>query len=446
MAQRVMVDLFAGSGGMGLGMEMAGFQPVFVSELHSDALSTYLVNRPNLPVQEPQNQSGDILEYTQDPPKMQRLASRLNGDYGGVDLIVGGPPCQGYSGIGHRRTFTDLSKHDIPSNHLYREMATFISAVGPKAFVFENVRGLLSSKWTREGENGEVWATVLQKLESVRTRVDGFELGYTVRPAIVRASNYGVPQSRPRVLVVGIREDLKFEPTLELPADGLVPLGTGVAPDLVDVLGDLVDPDWAPGIGSTLVYPRRASSELIRWFRTQPNGKVARKGSAVTEQDYSNHSRAVLDRFMAMHHIGGQLPPEQRTKKFAQRLLRPRWGERGPNITVASLADDYVHFAQPRTLTVREWARLQTFPDWYQFVGQRTTGGRRRAGDPSLGIWSREVPKYTQIGNAVPVLLAQSVGVHLAGLLDRLEAAPAGTATPVLIDEIRLEPRLSVPA
>lgn len=107
-----------------------------------------------------------------------------------------------------------------------------------------------------------------------------------------------------------------------------------------------------------------------------------------------------------------------KTKKFAQRVLPARWGPTGPQITLASLPDDYVHYRRPRVLSVREWARLQTFPDWYEFKGRRTTGGRRRAGDPSVGDWSRDVPKYTQIGNAVPVALAQAVGRHIAALLE----------------------------
>ena len=81
------------------------------------------------------------------------------------------------------------------------------------------------------------------------------------------------------------------------------------------------------------------------------------------------------------------------------------------------MPDDYVHFSQPRSLTVREWARLQTFPDWYQFSGSRTTGGLRRAGNPQRGNFDRDLPKFTQIGNAVPVTLAEKVGIHFSKVL-----------------------------
>jgi site-specific DNA-cytosine methylase len=90
-----------------------------------------------------------------------------------------------------------------------------------------------------------------------------------------------------------------------------------------------------------------------------------------------------------------KIPDHLKTKKFSQRLLPERWGPNGPSITATSLADDYVHFSQARVLTVREWARLQGFPDWYQFSGSRTTGGLRRAGNPKEGIFDRELPNWT---------------------------------------------------
>ena len=82
-----------------------------------------------------------------------------------------------------------------------------------------------------------------------------------------------------------------------------------------------------------------------------------------------------------------------------------------------SSADDFVYFSQPRSLTVREWARLQTFPDWYLFAAKRTTGGIRRAGNPRESIFDRELPKYTQIGNAVPVKLDYEIGKHFQSLI-----------------------------
>jgi len=135
------------------------------------------------------------------------------------------------------------------------------------------------------------------------------------------------------------------------------------------------------------------------------------------EHEYSRHHERIVAKFEHMLRNDGQIPVRHATKKFAQRLLPAHWGPEGPMITATSLPDDYVHFSQPRTLTVREWARLQCFPDWYEFSGTRTTGGLRRAGNPRKGIHAREVPKYTQIGNAVPVLLAQAIGNHFRSIL-----------------------------
>ena len=97
--------------------------------------------------------------------------------------------------------------------------------------------------------------------------------------------------------------------------------------------------------------------------------------------------------------------------------MQPSWGDKPTGVTVISLPDGFVYYCEPRIPTVREWARLQTLPDWYVFKGPRTTGGRRRAGDPSKKIFDRDVPKYTQIGNAVPVRLAYELGMRVARLL-----------------------------
>ena len=139
----------------------------------------------------------------------------------------------------------------------------------------------------------------------------------------------------------------------------------------------------------------------------------------MTEQEYSDHAEYIRKKFAHMIANNGEIPEEFQTKKFAQRVFPREWDESGPGITVTSLPEDYVHYSQPRSPTVREWARIQTFPDWYQFAGSRTTGGRRRAGDPSKGIWDRDVPRYTQIGNAVPPMLAEKVGRHIAQMINQ---------------------------
>lgn len=409
------IDLFAGCGGLGLGLEQAGFETIFVNELHQDALSTYLLNRSDAALKERRNHSNDILEITQQASELDALADRLQREHGDVTLVAGGPPCQGYSGIGHRRSFV-VTKDEIPSNHLYREMAKVVERVAPRAFLFENVKGLLSGRWTPGGDKGEIWEDVQAAFRKIRVRVGGQELHYELGWDLVSAKDYGVPQNRPRVLLVGIRSDVEWRRNLSKPGHGLLPDTVGGAPDPIDLLGDLVDPEWQPG-GSTTRYLKPAKTEAQRLMRTMPNGELLAKGAQLTEHDYGKHAPHILAKFDHMLRNNGEIPVAMQTKKFAQRVIPARWGAGGPNITATSLADDYVHFSQPRVPTVREWARIQTFPDWYQFAGKRTTGGRRRAGDPSIGDWSREVPKYTQIGNAVPVQLGKAVGDHLLGIL-----------------------------
>lgn len=396
------VDLFAGCGGLSLGLEQAGFRPLAFSELNPDAAGSYVENRKNEGIAA----FGDVRELT------SGVLSALRSEWGrngikDIHLVVGGPPCQGYSGIGHRRSY-QVSRETIPSNHLYKEMIRVIEHLRPRAFLFENVRGLLAGRWTPDGEKGEIWRDVHAAFSAID--------GYQVRWALLQAKHYGVPQNRPRVLMVGVRDDLGWREQQDKVAGGLLPEPSGAPPGLKALLDDLVDNDYLTK-SETVAYPKVARTAAQRLLRTRRDGSVMKKGDPLTEHLYSQHSDKIRMKFEAMHKSGGQIPSEFRTKKFAQRLLLPEWGPDGPNITATSLADDFVHYAQPRTLTVREWARLQTFPDWYEFRGPRTTGGTRRAGIPTSGVWDRDVPRYTQIGNAVPVRLAYAVGAHLVQLV-----------------------------
>lgn len=411
------VDLFAGCGGLSLGLELAGFHPIFVNELNNDAMNTYLVNRLNKNPKLNKFKEFDVKKMVTMNAYIEDLISGFKSDYkininkGDLDLLVGGPPCQGFSGIGHRRSYS-VEKKQLPSNYLFEDMAFLISKLKPKIFLFENVRGLMSSRWTNDGTKGEIWDEVCETFNSIPN--------YTIRHTLVYAKDYGVPQNRPRVLLVGIRGDIKLPATNKTTiADGFLPTPKGIAPSINELLSDLIDRNYQNG-GSTDKYinkPKNSVQEQLRFNIF--NKKTLNKGDKLCEQDYSKHSDKVLKKFKYMQEHDGKIHHSMKTKKFAQRLLPAKWNGKGPTITATSLPDDYVHYKQPRILTVREWARLQMFPDWYQFCGKRTTGGIRRAGNPLASLHDRELPKYTQIGNAVPVELAHSIGKHFRKLLLR---------------------------
>ncbi len=407
------VDLFSGCGGLSLGLEQSGFKPLLFSEISPHAAETYIANRKDrdiIPV-------GDIYNLTDVDLKLLKTFWGYKG-IDDIDLVCGGPPCQGYSGIGHRRTFK-LDKKDIPSNHLFQEMVRVIRCLRPKVFLFENVRGLLNARWTPEGKSGEIFQAVLAEFETLSD--------YRIRWDLVHAKEYGVPQNRPRVIMIGIRNDIlparllfaggsDSAPRPDAVLNGFLPVPNGQPPTIVELLSDLEDPDYLTR-EVTDEYISQPLTEIQRILRTTSDGKILGKGSRLTEQEYSAHSQLIREKFAHMILNNGEIPEEFRTKKFAQRVFPRVWDHKGPNLTVTSLPEDYVHYSQARGPTVREWARLQTFPDWYEFKGPRTTGGRRRAGDPDQGIWDRDVPRYTQIGNAVPVMLAEKIGRHLVDIL-----------------------------
>ena len=390
---------------------------MYVNELNKDALETYLINRDkHFPHLRNNFFSQDIKEIVKDKKFFSNLLNKLEKEFGRnfkkdtVDLVTGGPPCQGFSGIGIRRSYS-VDKEQLPSNHLFQDMAFFIHKIQPRMFLFENVEGLIRSRWTKAGTKGEIFKDVLDTFKKLK--------GYEVKSRLVCAKDYGVPQNRPRILIIGIKKALlknknTFSDALE---GGFLPQPTNDYPNIDEVLSDLVDRSFKNG-RSTDTYlsePKTNWQKLIR--SNQFTGESLKKGDVLNEHKYSNHSEIVRKRFEYMIKNNGSIPDSLKTKKFAQRVLPAKWNDKGPNITACSLADDFVHFSQPRSLTVREWARLQTFPDWYLFAGKRTTGGIRRAGNPRESIFDRELPKYTQIGNAVPVKLAYEIGKHFLSFL-----------------------------
>ena len=413
------IDLFAGCGGLSLGLEQAGITPVYVNELNKDAMDSYLCNRIEENPLLNKYKSYDIKELSE-KTDIKKLIEDITKDYSindkkfPIDLIVGGPPCQGFSMIGHRRSY-NVSRNKLMPNFLYKEMAKVIKKVNPKMFLFENVQGLLSAKWDKDGEKGEIWEDVL----STFTNETG---NYEVKHLKVYSKEYGVPQNRPRVFIIGINKKLNYEFNDDLRASGLLPEPIAEAPPhLYDLLSDLIDKNYKKEL-STKKYPLKPTNDLQKNLRIYRNKTL----SDLTDHDYSKHSDHIEKKFTYMienqlDHTAGnsKLPEEFITNKFRQKLLPKFWDENGPSITVTSLPDDFVHFSQPRSLSVREWARIQTFPDWYQFRGPRTTGGLRRAGNPKENDFKRELPKYTQIGNAVPVKLAYEIGKHFSNVISK---------------------------
>ena len=406
MKEKYFIDLFGGCGGLSLGLEQAGFTIILFNELNAHAAATYQKNVINHhPAFEFIKDARELL----DKSKIKNLKNRWKEhNINDVDLLVGGPPCWGYSVIGYRRTF-DRDKKNVGTNHLYKVMVNIIKSVKPKMFMFENVAGLMSSRWTKDGIKGEIWNDVEKSFYNIK--------GYRSKPHLVHGYDYGVPQNRPRVIIMGIRDDLNFKVDEKKVCNGLLPEPIdGKSTSIEELLSDLIDPSYPKTLGSD-IYLSGAKNDIQRQFRTMANGKLMRKGSPLANHTFSRHSRKVMERFKYMLGHNGEIKDSMKTKKFGQRLLPPTWINGHPTITITSLPDDFIHFCQPRILSVREWARLQTFPDYYEFTGPRTTGGRRRAGDPSNDYFRRDIPQYSQIGNAVPVRMAREFGKHFMDIL-----------------------------
>ena len=293
------IDLFAGCGGMSLGLENAGFDPVYVNELNPDALETYLMNRKKLYPLLDKFYSNDIKELVGN--KNQGLKNLKNKfikhgvDPDQIDLIVGGPPCQGYSGIGHRRLHA-VDKLDIPANKLYKDMAKVIAYFKPRAFLFENVKGLHSARWKKDGVKGEIFKDVLKTFKNIP--------GYNVRWSTLYAKNYGVPQNRPRIFIVGFKKNIFVSHENVLLGDSSVEkpdaLKAKFLPEkqnngfvnLEDLLGDLIDENYILG-EETVKYPEDAKTpqQIEMRLKSRNGRKIMKKGSILLEQKYSNHKK-----------------------------------------------------------------------------------------------------------------------------------------------------------
>ncbi|WP_157969300.1 DNA cytosine methyltransferase [Haloplanus rubicundus] len=371
------IDLFSGAGGFSLGFRQAGFEIAAAIDRSEAALETYSHNLDDVITVR-----ADIKDES--PEKLFERAAITPGD---IDVVIGGPPCKGFSVAGKM----DPSN---PKNSLVANYINIVSKIDPKAVVMENVTGILSM---RDGEYRDRIVAAF--------RQEGYDI--STEPAILNAADYGVPQQRKRVFFLASREGkLKPpKPTHYNPASDHDQGSESTADPWIstkDAIGDL----------SFLRYGEKAT-EYQQPSHTEYQG-IMRKNARDRPFNHkaTDHTDRVRERFeqLAAGDTGEDLPPKYQTKKHSLQ----RWHPDKPAPTVTTLPDDFIHYQRPRIPTVRELARLQSFPDWFKFKGPRTTGGKRR---------KNTVPQYSQVGNAVPPRLAKQVGKAVINQLQTVTVA-----------------------
>ena len=364
--QPTFIDLFAGCGGLSLGMEQAGFTPVFANEIWDIAAETYRRNRS---LSELQVFVGDI----------KYLVGHLS-DFPipkDVTLVCGGPPCQGFSMANRQRVIDD------PRNHLYKSYLEFLSKVRPLCFVMENVRGMAS----RIDEIFDNFHTMLGK-------------EYSLCYALLNAMDYGVPQNRVRLILIGNRigvdssvffADIKSSTragfVLRDAIEGLPELGHKSAKGVSDEESDAVgyfERDFA--------YPRTAFYSFINGKRSITK-LYNHKNRYNNPRDIEIYTRLPQGENSLHPSIADIMPYARRNGIFKDKYFKLEEDKVCKTITSHMKFDCnmYIHPWYARGLTAREAARIQTFPDDFIFYGPQN-------------LW------YGQIGNAVPVKLAYAIG------------------------------------
>lgn len=408
MGNRTFIDLFAGCGGLSLGLVNAGWNGIFAIEKTPDAFSTLKHNlidgnkgRFDWPEWLP-------CKATTTSDLLRDYASELQDLEGKIDLIAGGPPCQGFSFAG-RRNSSD------PRNKLTDEYIELVNLVRPKYLLLENVKGFKTAfKDTKKPAYSEVVKKTLRDLEWG---------GYQVFSSMLNASSFGVPQPRARFIMIAIRADIASDVFHE-PFEGIERYAqkfrdtkklNGHQITVSEAISDLE-------IGQRKLIDSCDTKGFKQISYRQPKvmtdyQALMRKGMEAEQAPNSlrmaNHRPATTSRFNEILDTckkGTSLSKEDRDrfqmKKQCFTPLHPNQISR----TITTLPDDLLHYSEPRILTVRENARLQSFPDWFEFHGKYTTGGARR---------KEECPRYTQVGNAVPPLMAEAIGGLIIELTEK---------------------------
>jgi len=402
------VDLFAGCGGLSLGLMSAGWSGLFAIERDAIAFETLQHNlvdgQAHCPFQYawPAWLEKNPIEISQFITKHGKELAAMKGK---VDLLAGGPPCQGFSLAGRR-------KRNDPRNELFKHYVALVNVLQPSFVLLENVKGI-SVAFRNGAKNKQRRGRPPQPFsEKIKARLD--KAGYRVFTKLVHGTDVGVPQFRPRYIMLAIKKPLlkdrtdfdpfkdfearrkKFLQNKGLPVDRPVTVKQAIS-DLVKGEKKIIDCVDSKG------FKQIEYSHPLSDYQRLLHGTL--NGTAPNSLRLAQHGEVVTDRFktiLATCRKGVSLSDADRKrlglKKHCVVPLHPD----KPSHTLTTLPDDFLHYSEPRILTVREYARLQSFPDWYDFKGKYTTGGNRRL---------RECPRYTQAGNAVPPLLAEFLGL-----------------------------------
>lgn len=410
------IDVFAGCGGLSLGLMQAGGTGLFAIEhdkfafqtLHHNLLQSSAKYRFQWPSWLPEEPI-DVLDILN--TKQEELASLR----GHVDMLVGGPPCQGFSAAG-RRDAND------PRNLLVDAYLKLVHILSPSIVLIENVRGI-TADFNDESRPGE-------KINYADQLIRALNDEYFTYSKLLNTQEFGVPQRRTRLFIIALRRDAfaadldpfaiieRFRHTL-LRRKGFAALPVSSKSAISDLeiehSGKRPSRD-TPGFEEIGYTGPRTKYQTIM---NQDHGE-----SPVSDTRLARHAPEIAERFqriieLCTHDgrlntsISSELRESLGLKKRAIRVMDPD----APAPTVTSMPDDLIHYSEPRTLTVRENARLQSFPDWFAFQGKYTTGGHLR---------KKEVPRFTQVANAVPPLVAEAIGLALAVTLREVDQPRLG--------------------
>ncbi len=368
------IDLFSGCGGLGLGFKWANYNTVLASDIDENCEKTYTHNFPNVPFIQK-----DLRDIS--TKQIQDIVSGKS-----IDVVVGGPPCQGFSLANKNRNKVE----DDPRNELFYEFVRVVKDLQPKAFIMENVRGLLSMK------KGQVIKLMKEAFENAG-------IGYEVDYKILLASDYGVPQNRQRVIMMGIRKDLNIKPEF--------PNKSYSRPVTVwEAISDLPQIKASEG-DEKMSYPIEEANTYQSFMRA--------KSKSVFNHVAMRHTQRLINRFQvikageSLAHVSQEHaavkrgnPKEKSKIVFSQNNQRLHANKPAPTIA-ASFQSNFIHPFLHRNFTAREGARLQSFPDTFIFKGMRTKMS-----------WEKGLSQYQQIGNAVPPLLGFAIAKKLHELLE----------------------------